>query len=85
MKIAFSKLSTCLAVAVTAATLGAGWLATAAEDAEDARGESEEPVAQWQHLALTHEGNDLKDGDLAQRINKLGRDGWELVTVGDRE
>ncbi len=37
---------------------------------------------QWQHLALAHNTAELgNDAQLAKQINKLGRDGWEMVTV----
>ncbi len=32
----------------------------------------------WRHLALTSKGDDEQ---LAQQINQLGSDGWELVDV----
>ena len=36
----------------------------------------------WQHLALAHNTAELgNDADLARQINKLGREGWEMVTV----
>lgn len=34
----------------------------------------------WEHLALTHTGTDL-DAGLGKQINKLGDEGWELVSV----
>lgn len=34
----------------------------------------------WQHLAFETEPN-LKGPDTARQINRLGRDGWELVDV----
>lgn len=34
----------------------------------------------WQHLAM-ETGRSTSDPTLAGKINKLGRDGWELVTV----
>jgi len=50
--------------------------------AEDKHTDGHGPaVVKWQHLALTH---DVKTGvprELARQINKLGRDGWQLVTV----
>ena len=45
---------------------------------------SADPVAakQWQHLALSHNTAELgNDAELAKQINKLGREGWEMVTV----
>ena len=48
----------------------------------DAEGVRKHSPPRWRHLALTHAGKgDLADGDLATRINKLGEDGWELVSV----
>jgi len=36
----------------------------------------------WQHLALTHVIGD-PGNELASNINKAGREGWELVSVGN--
>ncbi|MGI9474396.1 MAG: hypothetical protein ACR2NZ_22850 [Rubripirellula sp.] len=36
-------------------------------------------VASWRHLALADEG--MEADDLAQQINQLGADGWQLVDV----
>jgi hypothetical protein len=36
----------------------------------------------WQHLALAHPSEkEWNDRELAQQINKLGREGWGLVSV----
>jgi len=36
----------------------------------------------WQHLALQHDGATVTgDPQLARQIDKLGRDGWQLVDV----
>jgi hypothetical protein len=36
----------------------------------------------WQHLALDHEGKDVTNSpELAQKINNLGDEGWQLVDV----
>ena len=40
-------------------------------------------VAQWQHLALTHVIGKTPQNELARSINKLGREGWELVSVAN--
>ncbi len=42
--------------------------------------ETELNVAQWEHLALTHNGADL-GGDLGTQIIRLGNQGWEMVCV----
>jgi hypothetical protein len=44
----------------------------------------EKPAATaWQHLALTQTLGETPADDLARNINKLGREGWELVSVGN--
>jgi len=42
--------------------------------------QQEIPRQAWQHLALTQEDDGVGNG-LGQQINKLGREGWELVGV----
>ncbi len=37
----------------------------------------------WQHLALTHMIGETPKAELARSINKLGREGWEMVSVGN--
>lgn len=37
----------------------------------------------WQHLALTHMIGETPRAELARNINKLGREGWEMVSVGN--
>ena len=48
---------------------------TSARSSQDAP-----PKQTWQHLALTQDDGGLGNG-LGQQINKLGREGWELVGV----
>lgn len=51
--------------------------------AED-RGNVPQPFAKaWQHLALTHALGETPKSELASSINKLGREGWELVSVAN--
>ncbi len=38
---------------------------------------------EWQHLAMTNVIDETPRSELARNINKLGREGWELVTVGN--
>jgi hypothetical protein len=52
--------------------------------AKDQEGSQMKPSAiMWQHLALTQTIGETPRGELAQNINKLGREGWELVSVGN--
>lgn len=47
-------------------------------------GSREKPAATaWQHLALTQTLGETPAEELARNINKLGREGWELVSVGN--
>ena len=51
-----------------------------AQDA--AKAEEAAAVKQWQHLALEHDTAEKgNERELGAQINKLGREGWELVTV----
>ena len=39
-------------------------------------------AAAWEHLAMTHDGPGADDGQqLGAKINQLGDEGWQLVTV----
>jgi len=50
--------------------------------AEDKRENEIKPsVTGWQHLSLTHTIGDTPKSELGKSINKLGREGWELVSV----
>jgi hypothetical protein len=50
--------------------------------AEDQRKDEKKPsVTGWQHLSLTHTISDKLKSELGKSINKLGREGWELVSV----
>ena len=52
--------------------------------AEDQRKDEMKPsVKKWQHLSLTHTIGDTPKSELGKSINKLGREGWELVSVGN--
>ena len=45
--------------------------------------ETKSSTKMWQHLALTNIIGDTPKSELARNINKLGREGWELVSVGN--
>jgi hypothetical protein len=52
--------------------------------AQSPSGSREKPLAMaWQHLALTQTIGETPAEELARNINKLGREGWELVSVGN--
>lgn len=52
--------------------------------ADDQRKDEMKPSAKgWQHLSLTHTIGDAPKSELGKSINKLGREGWELVSVGN--
>ena len=51
--------------------------------AEDHKNEIKPTPTAWQHLALTHNLGETPKSELAASINKLGREGWELVSVGN--
>jgi len=40
-------------------------------------------ITGWQHLAFTYIINETPKAELARNINKLGREGWEMVSVGN--
>jgi hypothetical protein len=64
--------------------LGVALTTLAADDA--AAPAVAKPAQPWEHLALTHQAGE-NQGELAAKINKLGKEGWELVSVTeiDRE
>jgi len=47
------------------------------------RDESEPSTTGWQHLAITNMIGETPKAELARNINKLGREGWEMVSVGN--
>ena len=50
--------------------------------AEDQRKDGIKPsTTGWQHLSLTHTIGDTPKSELGKSINKLGQEGWELVSV----
>lgn len=50
---------------------------------EQNRSETKSPAKGWQHLALTNTIGETPMSELARNINKLGREGWEMVSVGN--
>jgi hypothetical protein len=52
--------------------------------AQDSSRKQVKPSARrWQHLALTNVIGETPQNELASNINKLGREGYELVSVGN--
>jgi hypothetical protein len=47
------------------------------------RDETKPQTKSWQHLALTNVIGQTPKSELARNINKLGREGWEMVSVGN--
>lgn len=48
------------------------------------QGEGPKPSSTgWQHLALTHTIGQTSQGELGKSINKVGREGWQLVSVAN--
>ena len=47
------------------------------------RNEIKPQTKSWQHLALTNVIGQTPKSELARNINKLGREGWEMVSVGN--
>mgnify|MGYP001113944527 CR=1 FL=1 len=39
-------------------------------------------AVRWEHCALTNVISETPQNELASSINKLGREGWELISVG---
>ena len=52
--------------------------------AQDSSSEQVKPsTKRWQHLALTNVIGETPPSELASNINRVGREGWELVSVGN--
>lgn len=52
--------------------------------AQDHSREKVKPSAtKWEHCALTNIIDETPQNELASSINKLGREGWELISVGN--
>ncbi len=64
--------------AIVAALVAAGFFFLATTPAQD-RDADVVPAATWRHLALSSDG--LDDAQIAQKINELGADGWEMFDV----
>jgi len=47
------------------------------------RDEMKPSTTGWQHLSLTHTIGETPKTELVRSINKLGREGWEMVSVGN--
>jgi hypothetical protein len=52
---------------------------------EDDRDEAKPSPTAWRHLALTNIIGETPKTELAANITKLGREGWELVSVDSIE
>lgn len=50
---------------------------------EQNRDEMKPATTGWQHLAFTYTISETPKAELAGNINKLGREGWEMVSVGN--
>jgi hypothetical protein len=50
---------------------------------EENRDENKPSTTGWQHLAMTNIIGETPKAELARNINKLGREGWEMVSVGN--
>jgi hypothetical protein len=51
--------------------------------AQDRSREQVKPSAKrWEHCALSNVIGETPQNELASSINKLGREGWELISVG---
>ena len=72
----------CLSAVAGAATV----LSLTAQDTERPvpRGAGARTGTNWEHLAMARDaGQPLSDPEFAKKINGLGKDGWERVTVAN--
>ncbi len=51
--------------------------------AQDSRDQVKPSASGWQHMALTNVIGETPQNELASSINKVGREGWEMVSVGN--
>jgi hypothetical protein len=66
-------------VLAAAAGLAFTWNLLAEDDVDPAPAAV---IGQWQHLAFAHDASKpWNEREIARQINKIGREGWEMVSV----